>query len=77
MNQTQPIQPAHQRPWRLWVAFCVFALIAAFFMLTGHSAHVFGAVPYLLILACPLMHLFMHHGGHDSAQTRRPGTPQT
>ncbi|MBX6370611.1 MAG: DUF2933 domain-containing protein [Rhodospirillales bacterium] len=28
-----------------------------------HTAHVFGALPYLLLLACPLLHLF-HHGGH-------------
>ena len=21
-----------------------------------------GALPFLLLLACPLMHLFMHHG---------------
>jgi Protein of unknown function (DUF2933) len=27
-------------------------------------AHVFGVLPWLLILACPLMHLFMHHGHH-------------
>ena len=30
---------------------------------TGHSAHLLGALPWLLILACPLMHVFMH-GGH-------------
>ncbi|WP_439896134.1 DUF2933 domain-containing protein [Rhizobium aegyptiacum] len=37
--------------------------------------HVLGILPWLLILACPLMHLFMHHGhgshtghsGHDHA----------
>jgi hypothetical protein len=23
---------------------------------------VFGALPFLLLAACPLMHLFMHHG---------------
>jgi hypothetical protein len=33
-----------------------------FFLLTQHRAHVLGALPYLLLLACPLMHLFMHHG---------------
>ncbi len=45
--------------------------IMAFFLLTEHRAHLYGALPYLLILACPLMHLFMHgghggHGGHHS-----------
>jgi hypothetical protein len=24
-------------------------------------------LPYLLFLACPLMHLFMHHGHHHGA----------
>ncbi|WP_349254994.1 DUF2933 domain-containing protein [Hydrogenophaga sp.] len=40
--------------------------VAAFFLFVEHRAHIFGAWPYLLILICPLMHLFMHrgHGGH-------------
>ena len=43
-----------------------FVAVAAFFLLTEHRAHVLGALPYLLLLACPLMHLFMHHdhGSH-------------
>ena len=41
-----------------------FLLVAAFFLLTEHRAHLFGLLPWLLILLCPLMHLFMH-GGHD------------
>lgn len=41
--------------------------IILFFLLTEHRAHFFGALPYLLLLSCPLMHLFMHHdhGGHE------------
>jgi membrane-associated PAP2 superfamily phosphatase len=39
-----------------------FLLIAAFFLLSEHRAHVFGILPYLLLLACPLIHLFMHRG---------------
>jgi hypothetical protein len=47
------------------LVLCAFLIIAGFFLLTEHTAHVFGALPYLLLLACPLMHLFMHHGhGH-------------
>jgi len=44
-----------------------FLTIAAFFLITEHTAHVLGALPWLLLAACPLMHLFMHHGGgtHD------------
>jgi hypothetical protein len=41
---------------------CGFIVVVGFFLLTEHTAHVFGVLPYLLILACPLMHLFMHHG---------------
>jgi hypothetical protein len=42
-----------------------FLGIAGFFLITEHRAHLFGILPYLLILACPLMHLFHgRHGGH-------------
>jgi hypothetical protein len=34
----------------------------AFYVLRDHWGHVLGFAPYLLFLACPLMHLFMHHG---------------
>ena len=60
-------------PWwktRSGLVLCGFLLIAGFYLFTEHTAHVFGALPYLLLLACPLMHLFMHHGhgGHGTAQ---------
>ena len=43
-------------------------LILGFLIYTGHSAHLLGALPYLLLMACPLMHFFMHgkHHHHDS-----------
>lgn len=51
---------------RYGIGLLVFGAIAAYFLLTEHRAHFFGALPYLLLLACPLMHVFMHHGhgGH-------------
>jgi hypothetical protein len=47
-----------------------FLIIAGFFLITEHTAHVLGALPYLLLAACPLMHIFMHHGhgGHDHSE---------
>lgn len=48
---------------RRWV-FWGFALVAGYFLFTEHRAHLFGVLPYLLVLACPLMHLFHRHGGH-------------
>lgn len=47
------------------IAFAVFLAIALFFLLSEHRAHLFGFLPFLLLLACPLIHLF-HHGGHGS-----------
>jgi len=42
-----------------------FGAIIGFFLLTEHRAHAWGALPFLLLLACPLLHLF-HHGKHDA-----------
>ena len=44
-----------------WISI-VFLVVAAFFLLSEHLAHLMGALPFLLLLACLLMHLFMHHG---------------
>lgn len=49
---------------RFAAGWLVLGGVAAYFLLTQHLAHVMGALPYLLFLACPLMHLFMHHGHH-------------
>lgn len=50
-----------------------FVAIAAYFLWTEHRAHLIGGLPYLLLLACPLMHLFMHrgHGGHGGGHGGR------
>lgn len=40
------------------------ALILVFYILREHWGHVLGYAPYLILLACPLMHLFHRHGGH-------------
>ncbi len=68
-------QPERKDYWGLRYSLGVAATlgILGFFLLTEHRAHLYGALPYLLILACPLMHLFMHgghggHGGHGSDQ---------
>ncbi|MFC3862446.1 DUF2933 domain-containing protein [Deinococcus antarcticus] len=47
-------------------------IIAAAYLLAQHTAHVFGALPLVFVLLCPLMHLFMHggHGGHGGTGNR-------
>jgi DUF2933 family protein len=47
---------------RARVALLAFLAIAGFFLVTEHWAHMLGVLPYLLLLACPLVHFF--HGGH-------------
>ena len=43
-----------------------FLAIGGFFLIAEHRAHVFGVLPYLLLLACPLMHFLRGgHGGHS------------
>ena len=54
-----------------WV-FIVFLLVAGYFLIMEHRAHLGGALyylPFLLLLACPLLHLF-HHGGHGGGGHR-------
>ena len=53
------------------LASLVIAALGAY-LLTYHLYHLALAVPYLFLLACPLMH-FMHrghHGTHHSAESR-------
>jgi hypothetical protein len=53
--------------WVTTKGLAALGLIGAvtYFLLTEHRQHVFEFLPYLIFLACPLMHLFMHKGhGH-------------
>ena len=86
MPTTPTPAPESPRTWRTllintplgWV--CSLALAAlGIYLLANHGGHIVTALPYLLLLACPLMHLFMHHGhgghaGHGEARDDvRPG----
>ena len=55
---------------RTGIALLGFLGIAAFFLVTEHRAHLWGTLPYMFLLACPLLHLLMHkghgrQGGHE------------
>jgi hypothetical protein len=50
---------------RYGIGLLVLGAVATYFLLTEHLAHVATFWPFAFLLACPLMHLFMHHGrGH-------------
>ena len=55
-------------------ALALVVAVGGFYLVTEHTAHLFGALPYLFLLACPLMHVFMHRGhghkGHGHGQHR-------
>ena len=60
---------------RYGVGLVVFGAVAAYFLLSEHRAHFLGALPFLFLLACPLMHVFMHrgHGGHNQHPSQTGG----
>jgi len=66
--------PQHRARGTNWY-FLGFLAIAGYFLFTEHRAHVLPYLPFLLLLACPLMHFFMHrghghgHGGHEHGES--------
>ena len=58
---------------RAGLTLIAFLAIAAFFIVTEHTAHFFDILPYALLLVCPLLHLFMHggHADHQAVEERQ------
>ena len=76
LNQSGPTDVWLRRArWVFWA----FVAIAAAYLVAEHRSHLAGALPFLIILACPLLHMFMHgghgghghHGGHGGGDPRR------
>ncbi len=77
MNMQEQPQSSKWYQSRLTWVLLGLIVIGGFFLVTGHTVHVFGALPYLLFLLCPLMMLFMHggHGGHGGSDHHDRGQP--
>ncbi|MBI4498077.1 MAG: DUF2933 domain-containing protein [Chloroflexi bacterium] len=58
---------------RTGLVLAAFLGIAGFLLVMEHTAHRFGALPYLLLLACPLLHLFLHGGHADHGDGHHQG----
>ncbi len=66
----------HRSLWRSPIVMGIVAVLGitgVYYVTTEHWQHTWTFLPYLLLLACPLMHLFMHgghggHGGHGRAE---------
>jgi hypothetical protein len=59
-----------------------FLVVAGYFLITEHRAHLGGALyylPFLFLLACPLLHMFMHgshhHGTEKGRNDKKTGGP--
>lgn len=61
---------------RAFLVFLGFAAMAVVLLWEEHRAHILGILPYLFLLACPLMHIFMHggHGGNGHHRRHEGGS---
>lgn len=83
-HRNEPDRDSKMNVKSKWV-FIGFLLIAGYFLFTEHRAHLSGWLSsygiWLLLLACPLLHIFMHggHGSHGnhSAHQNRPSDNDT
>ena len=54
-----------------WISYGALIVIA-YYLLTEHREHVFAYIPYLILAACPFMHMFMHGShGHQKNHDHR------
>lgn len=77
-HEYQPSRPrASALSGSLKIVLVMVAAIAGFYLLREHWNHVAGNWVYLLLLACPLMHLFHGHGEHGGHEGHGapPNTP--
>lgn len=62
---------------RIALLWMVVGAVAAVLIATGHGPHVIGYLPFLVLFACPLMHMFMHGKHHHrKANNSSPGAPR-
>ena len=49
---------------KTWLLITAIAM-GGFYLFSEHQTHLVEYLPFLIFLACPLMHLFMHRGHHS------------
>jgi hypothetical protein len=54
---------------------CLLLAAVGAYLLISHTGHVLAALPYLALLACPLMH-FLHRGHHGHRHHGDPPSRQ-
>ena len=64
---------------RTTLVFAGFIIIGGYFLISEHSAHLAVALPYLpylLLLVCPLLHVFLHRGHGHHHRTDADGSEE-
>lgn len=63
--------------YALNIGICLALAVVGILVLTSFGRRLGGAGPYMLLLACPLTHLFMNHGhgGHGGHGSPSDGGP--
>jgi len=66
VNQNRPITNSLSGRMRFWSVVTIGLAAMIFLLWEEHRLHLLGALPWLILLACPLLHVFMHggHAGH-------------
>jgi hypothetical protein len=52
------------RTGRFWLVLGLVGALGLVLLWEQHQDHFLSALPWLILLACPLMHVFMHGGHH-------------
>lgn len=60
-----------------WLAVATLVVMGAYYLLTHHTAHTLGVLPYLLILVCPLMHVFGYRHRRDDGHAHEASRDRT
>lgn len=61
--------------WPAGVALLILLAVAGSYLWAEHRAHLVGALLWLPLLACPLMHRFKHQGHRSQPKSVGSGTP--
>lgn len=66
----RPANWSRLNQWLLWLGLAA----AVAWLYVRHNEHLLQLLPFLIVLACPLLHLFGHgsHGGHGAAADTQP-----
>jgi hypothetical protein len=56
----------------MWT-LAAFAFMAVVLLWQEHRAHLLSIIPYLILLACPFMHLYHRHGHRAHRDNREEG----